>query len=256
MECEPYSLGVRVSAPSARSPRHGSDLLRILVAGLAIVGIAACGSEPEPEDAFCSDARDFVDYQGGLGVAVFVPEETKAFFAGSVQRISSLAEDAPPSIAAEVAIVRDAFVRLDQNLAAAAYDVTAMTEEQLDTSSSDEASNAIDEFLAAACRRDGDPFSGFADDPFAPLVLSPEEIDALDVVVGGGDDELEGLVAAQLAEAFGLTRTESTCIVDGLGMSFIASFTGGEDVTESDSERFLEQLESCGVDVEAIVGDS
>ncbi len=220
-----------------------------------MVGIVACGDEADPEAAFCIDARDFVEYQGGLGIAVFVPEETEAFFAGSVERITALAEDAPPTIAADVAIVRDAFVELDQSLAAAAYDVTALTEEQLDTSTSDEASNAIDEFLATACRRDGDPFSGFADDPLAPLVLSPTEIDVLDDGVDGRDDELEGLVALQLADAFGLTGEQSTCIIDGLGMSFIASFTAGGDVTESDSERFLEQLESCGVDVEAIVGE-
>jgi len=214
----------------------------------------ACGSEPEPEDAFCADVRAFVDYQAGLGIAVFVPEETETFFAGSVERITALAEDAPPSIAAEVMVVRDAFVRLDQDLARVGFDVTALTEEQLDTSSSDEASDAIDEFLATACRRDGDPFSGFADDPFAPLVLSPGEIDALDDGVVGQDAELEGLVAAQLAEVFGLSGDESACIVDGLGMSFIASFTTGGDVTEDDSERFLAQLDTCGVEVDTIVG--
>ncbi len=55
-------------------------------------------------------------------------------------------------------------------------------------------------------------------------------------------------------DAFGITTEQATCLVDGLGMSFIASFTGGGAVTEADSARFLEQLDLCGVDVEAITG--
>lgn len=229
--------------------------VRALVIVLAMLGVGACGSEPDPEAAFCDDVRGFVEYQGELGIAVFVPEETEAFFKGSVERITALAEAAPPTIAAEVAIVRDAFVRLDQNLAVVAYDVTALTEEQLDTSSSDQASDAIDEFLATACRRDGDPFSGFADDPLAPLVLSPGEIDDLEGGVESRDGELEALVSAQLADVFGLSMEQSACIVDGLGMSFIASFTGGGGVTEDDSKQFLAQLDACGIDADAIVGE-
>lgn len=218
--------------------------------GVSLV-LAACGDDADPEDAFCTQAREFIDYQGGLGVAVFVPQETEEFFAGSVERITALAEIAPPSVDSEVAIVRDAFIRLDQNLAAVDYNVTALPDEQLDTSDSDEASDAIDEFLASACRREGDPFSGFADDPFAPLVLEPDEIVALEETVEGQDDELEQLVAGQLAEAFGLTADQSTCLVEGLGMSFIASFTEGGEVTAADSERFVTQLDECGVDIGA-----
>lgn len=216
--------------------------------------LVGCGDDEEPEDAFCTQAREFIEYQGGLGVAVFVPEETEEFFRGSVERITALAEIAPPTVETEVAVVRDAFVDLDASLASVGYNVTALTDEQLDTSSSDLASDAIDEFLASACRRDGDPFSGFADDPFAPLVLSPEEIDQLDEQVEGQDVELEGLVASQLVDAFGVSDEQATCLVDGLGMSFIASFTGGDAVTDADSARFLEQLELCGVDVETITG--
>lgn len=234
-------------------------MLRTIVvvglAGLTLgVGLAGCGSDETPEEAFCTQARDFIDYQGGLGVAVFVPAETEEFFSGSVERITALAEIAPPSIDTEVVVVRDAFVGLNNSLAGVGYNVTALSEEQLDTSSSDEASDAIDEFMAAACRRDGDPFSGFADDPFAPLVLSPEEISDLDQQVEGQDAELEGLVALQLVDAFGITGEQATCLVDGLGMSFIASFTAGDEVTEADSARFLEQLDVCGVDVESITG--
>ncbi len=226
-----------------------------LVALLLGVGLAGCGGDDgEPEDAFCTQAREFIEYQGGLGIAVFVPQETEEFFTGSVERITALAEIAPPTVEADVLIVRDAFIGLDNSLAAVGYNVTALSDEQLDTSSSDEASDAIDEFLAAACRRDGDPFSGFADDPLAPLVLSPAEIDDLDQQVDGQDAELEGLVATQLIDAFGITAEQATCLVDGLGMSFIASFTGGGAVTEADSARFLEQLDLCGVDVEAITG--
>lgn len=218
------------------------------------IGVAGCGEDQDPEEAFCEQARDFIDYQGGLGVAVFVPQETEEFFTGSVERIESLADTAPPTVAADVAVVRDAFVGLDRNLAAVGYNVTALTDEQLDTSSSDEASDAIDEFLASACRRDGDPFSGFADDPFAPLVLSPDEIQELDERIDGQDEELESLVASQLVDAFGITGDQATCLVEGLGMSFIASFIGGTSVTEADSARFLEQLDVCGVDIEAITG--
>lgn len=219
------------------------------------VGLAGCGGEDdEPEDAFCVQAREFIEYQGGLGVAVFVPQETEDFFSGSVERITALAEIAPPTIDAEVVIVRDAFIGLNNSLAGVGYNVTALSSEQLDTSGSDEASDAIDEFMAAACRQDGDPFSGFADDPFAPLVLSPAEIEELDGQVDGQDDELEGLVAAQLVDAFGITTDEATCLVEGLGMSFIASFTGGGAVTDPDSAQFLEQLDLCGVDLEAITG--
>ena len=225
----------------------------IAIAAMALAGgLVGCGDDADPEEAFCTQARDFVDYQGGLGVAVFIPSETEEFFSGSVERISALAEIAPPSIDAEVDVVRDAFVGLDSSLAAVGYNVTALTDEQLDTSSSDEASNAIDEFMASACRRDGDPFSGFADDPFAPLVLSPEEIESLEQQVDGQDAELEALVAGQLVDAFGISALQASCLVDGLGMSFISSFTGGGEVTEADSVRFLEQLELCGVDVEAI----
>lgn len=230
----------------------------IRVIGGLLVGstgvLVACGDDLTPEEAFCTQARDFIEYQGGLGVAVFVPAETEQFFAGSVERITELAEIAPPTVEAEVAIVRDAFIGLDQNLAAVGYNVTALSDEQLDTSSSDAASDAIDEFLATACRREGDPFSGFADDPFAPLVLSPEEIDALEDEVVGQDDELEQIVVDQLVDAFELTGEQAACLVDGLGMSFIASFTGGGTVTEADSARFLEQLDVCAVDVEAITG--
>lgn len=234
---------------------HVAVIGRRLAALALVVGLIGCGNDNEaPEAAFCTQARDFIDYQGGLGIAVFVPQETQEFFSGSVERITALAAIAPPSIEAEIVIVRDAFVGLDNSLAAAGYNVTALSDEQLDTSSSDEASDAIDEFLASACRRDGDPFSGFADDPFAPLVLSPAEIDDLDAEVDGQDAELEGLVASQLVDAFGITGEQATCLVDGLGMSFIASFTGGGVVTEADSARFLEQLELCGVDVEAITG--
>lgn len=225
-------------------------LLGLLV---AVLGLASCGDDADPEAQFCRDAREFVDYQAGLGLAVFVPEETEAFFAGSVERIDALAEIAPPTVADEVVVVRDAFVRLDQNLSDVGYDVTALTDEQLDTSESDLASDAIDEFLATACRRDGDPFSGFADDPFAPLVLSPNEIERLDEQVVGRDAELEALVASQLTDEFGITMEQSTCIVDGLGMSFLASFTGTGVITEQDSARFLEQLEACGVDLEAVM---
>lgn len=228
---------------------------RLVSVGLAfVVGLAGCGDDVDPEEAFCSQAREFIEYQGGLGVAVFVPQETEEFFSGSVERITALAEIAPPSIDAELVIVRDAFVGLDQNLAGVGYNVTALSDEQLDTSSSDEASDAVDEFMASACRRDGDPFSGFADDPFAPLVLSPGEIQELDQQIDGQDAELEGLVASQLVEAFGIPTEQATCLVDGLGMSFIASFTGGGEVTDADSARFLEQLDVCGVDVEAITG--
>lgn len=231
---------------------------RAMVVGLSGLtvgaGLVGCGSDESPEEAFCAQARDFIDYQGGLGVAVFVPAETEEFFSGSVDRITALAEIAPPSIDDEVIIVRDAFIGLDNSLAGVGYNVTALSDEQLDTSSSDEASDAIDEFMASACRRDGDPFSGFADDPLAPLVLSPEEISDLDQQVDGQDAELEGLVASQLVDAFGITGEQATCLVDGLGMSFIASFTGGDEVTEADSARFLEQLGECGVDVESITG--
>ncbi len=226
----------------------------VLVALLLGVGLVGCGGDDDPEDAFCTQAREFIEYQGGLGIAVFVPQETEEFFTGSVERITALAEIAPPTVEADVIVVRDAFVDLDNSLAAVGYNVTALSDEQLDTSSSDEASDAIDEFLATACRRDGDPFSGFADDPFAPLVLSPEEIDDLDQQVDGQDAEFEGLVASQLMDTFGITAEQATCLVDGLGMSFIASFTGGGAVTEADSVRFLEQLDLCGVDVEAITG--
>ncbi len=233
-----------------------SDWLRSAAFGLGALvlagGLVGCGSDESVEEAFCTQARDFIDYQGGLGVAVFVPRETEEFFSGSVERITTLAEIAPPSIDAEVDIVRDAFVGLDNNLEAVGYNVTALSDEQLDTSGSDDASDAIDEFMALACRRDGDPFSGFADDPFAPLVLSPAEIENLDERVDGQDAELEGLVAAQLVDAFGITTEQATCLVDGLGMSFISSFTGGGEVADADSARFLEQLGLCGVDVEAI----
>lgn len=227
-----------------------------MLALVAVLGssLVACGDDDEPEEAFCVQAREFIDYQGGLGIAVFVPEETEAFFRGSVERITALAEIAPPTVDAEVAIVRDAFIGLDQDLAAVGYNVTALSDEQLDTSSSDAASDAIDEFLASACRRDGDPFSGFADDPFAPLVLSPEEIESLEQRVVGQDDELEQLVVAQLIEEFAITNEQATCLVDGLGMSFIASFTSGGAVTEADSARFLAQLDSCDVDLAAITG--
>lgn len=234
-----------------RTQRVLAVVLGSLTLGSGLVG---CGSDEDPEDAFCVQARDFIDYQGGLGIAVFVPKETEEFFAGSVERINALAEVAPPTVEAEVDIVREAFLGLDTNLAAVGYNVTALSDEQLDTSSSDEASDAIDEFLATACRRDGDPFSGFADDPFAPLVLSPEEIEDLDQQVDGQDAELEGLVMAQLVDAFGITNDQATCLVDGLGMSFIASFTAGGVVTEADSATFLAQLDVCGVDVEAITG--
>lgn len=223
-----------------------------LTTGLA-ASLVACGDD-DPEDAFCTQAREFIDYQGGLGIAVFVPEETEQFFSGSVDRITALAEIAPPTVDAEVAIVRNAFVELDENLAAVGYNVTALSDEQLDTSSSDAASDAIDEFLASACRRDGDPFSGFADDPFAPLVLSPDEIDSLEAQVQGQDDELEQLVVGQLVDEFAITNEQATCLVNGLGMSFIASFTSGGAVTDADSARFLTQLESCGVDLAAITG--
>lgn len=227
-------------------------LVRLLVAAVSLVGVVGCGDDADPEAQFCDDARAFIDYQDGLAVAVFVPEETEEFFTGSVERIRALAEIAPPTVADEVVVVRDAFVRLDRNLAAVGYDVTALTDDQLDTSGSDAASDTIDEFLATACRREGDPFSGFADDPFAPLVLSPDEIERLDEQVVGQDAELERLVASQLAEEFGLTNEQATCIVEGLGMSFLASFTGPGTVTEEDSARFLRQLETCGVDVEAV----
>jgi hypothetical protein len=219
---------------------------------LSTIALVSCGNDPDPQAQFCNDAREFVDYQAGLGLAVFVPQETADFFEGSVERISALAESAPPTVADEVIVVRDAFVRLDGNLSSVGYDVTALTDEQLDTSDSDLASDAIDEFLATACRRDGDPFSGFADDPFAPLVLTPDEIERLDEQVVGQDEELEVLVATQLADEFGFSNEQATCIVEGLGMSYLASFTGSGAVTDQDSARFLEQLEICGVDPGAL----
>ena len=236
----------RIRLHAVRSPAS------LLVAVALVLVVSACGDDPDPEAQFCADARDFIDYQSGLGVAVFVPEETETFFTGSVERITALADTAPPTVEREVVIVRDAFLRLDQNLAEVGYDVTLLTEEQLDTSASDEASDAIDEFLAVACREEGDPFSGFADDPFAPLVLSPDEIEALEGEVIGRDAELEALVVAQLSEEFDLTSDQATCIVDGLGMSFLASFTTGADITESDSDRFVDQLEVCGVDLATV----
>ncbi len=236
-------------------PRRHAASLVVSTATIA-AALVGCGSESEPEAQFCTDARAFVDYQAGLGLAVFVPDETQTFFAGSVERITALANIAPPTVADEVAVVRDGFVRLDADLAAVEYDVTALTAEQLDTTESDAAADIIDEFLATACRRDGDPFSGFADDPFAPLVLSPAEIEQLDETVVGQEDDLEALVALQLAEEFGIPLDQSTCIVQGLGMSFIASFTGSGVVSEADSERFLSELEACGVDLDDVVGGS
>lgn len=234
---------------------------RLLVSVVAVIGafavaLSGCGDDAEPEAQFCTDARAFVDYQAGLGLAVFVPEETETFFAGSVERITALASIAPPTVAREVAIVRDAFLGLDADLAAVGYDVTALTEEQLDTTGSDAASDAIDEFLATACRREGDPFSGFADDPFAPLVLSPAEIEQLEETVVGQEEDLEALVALQLAEEFGISLEQSTCVVDGLGMSFLASVTGTSVVTDADSEQFLAELERCGVSVDDLFGGS
>ena len=155
------------------------------------IGLVGCGDDVDPEAQFCADARAFIDYQAGLGIALFVPEETEEFFDGSVERITSLADTAPPTVEVEVGVVRDAFVELNADLAAVGYDVTQLTDDQLDTSESDLASDVIDEFLATACRREGDPFSGFADDPFAPLVLSPAEIDQLEGQVVGQGAELE-----------------------------------------------------------------
>ena len=239
-----------------RMPERRPIAALVAAAMTITVALAGCGSDSEPEAQFCADARAFVDHQAGLGLAVFVPEETEAFFAGSVERISDLAAIAPPTVAEEVAVVRDGFVRLDADLASVGYDVTALTADQLDTTETDAAADIIDEFLATACRRDGDPFSGFADDPFAPLVLSPSEIEQLDETVLGQEDDLEALVAQQLAEEFGIPLDQSTCIVEGLGMSFLASITGTGLVSEADSERFLSELDACGVDLDDVVGGS
>ena len=252
--------GVGRGAHAGRLPRRprrsGRARTRLAAAVLlgSTVALVACGDDATPQEAFCTQAREFIEYQGGLGVAVFVPAEAEAFFAGSVERITELAEIAPPTVEDEVPIVRDALIGLDEDLAAVDYNVSALSDEQLDTSGSDAASDAIDEFLATACRREGDPFSGFADDPFAPLVLSPAEIDALEEQVEGRDDELEQIVVTQLVDAFGLTGGQAMCLVDGLGMSFITSFTGGDQVTDADTARFLDQLDACGVDLEAITG--
>lgn len=225
----------------------------LVLASAVLLG--ACSSSTDPEVAFCDRANQFQEYQRQLAVAIFDPAETETFFAGSVERISELAEDAPPTVAADVGVVRDAFVRLEDELEAVDYQILELDDAALDTSESDAASTRIDEFLAVACREEGDPFSGFADDPFAPLVLLPEELDALEPTVDESGDQLEQLVASQLAEEFDLPRETARCIVDGLDVSFIAAIASGGAVTDDAAQRFVEVMASCGVDETQVAGD-
>ena len=228
----------------------GARERRLAVAGIVLVA-AACGGSDDDTAGFCDQADSFRTYQQGLADALFDPFEARVYFAGSVERISQLADDAPPTIADDVATVRDGFIATEATLASVGYDVLALSDEQLDTSTTDAASARIDEFLAAACREAGDPFTGFADDPFAPPVLLPDELADLEARVDDGTS-IDDVVVAQLVEAFDLTGDEASCMLEGFDVSTLAAIAGGDLVTDDDQERFLAALDACGIDIDRL----
>ncbi len=223
---------------------------RLVLVGLAAtIAISACGSDASSEEAFCADAKAFQTHQRQLELVLFDPDQTKSFFQDSVVRISALADEAPPTVSADVSTVRDGFIALDDALAEVDYNVLLAGGEAFETSETDAASDRINEFLAAACRTDDDPITGFGDDPLAPAVLSPAEIRSLQAQVDDENSELSQLMTVQLADEFGLTEIEAKCLVDELDVSLIAAIAGGDAVTTEASDRFVEALGACGLDV-------
>jgi len=218
---------------------------------------AACGNSGDSEssiDIFCEEARAFQQFQQTIELVLFDPAETQQFFVGSMERISRLAEIAPPTVRGDVETVRLGFEALDKSMAEAGYNVLLVPESALDNSGTEAAAGRIDDFLGSACRGDGDPIAGFGDDPFAPSVLSLDEIEDLQSAVDEDGDDLEQLVAVQLEEEFGLTGNEASCIVSGLDISLITSLAGGDPITAEATDRFVAVLETCGVDMNRLGG--
>lgn len=221
---------------------------RVIALAITVLAAGCSGSEVGEGERFCAEAAEFQSFQLGVADALFDPVDTERFFSESVERMDSLVSIAPPTVRSDVEAVRDSYVRLDRALAEADYSVVFVDDRALDTSDTEESSDRINTFLDAACRSEGDPIPGFADDPFAPLVLSSEEISTLQDSV---DDEQEmvAIVSAQLAEEFGLSEAEARCIVEGLDISFISRLAGGDPISADDTDRFVEVLATCDVTV-------
>jgi len=232
--------------------RSGASVALALLAGAGV--LTSCGSDENTEEAFCAEAEEFQEYQQVLGLVLFDQDDTRDFFAGSIERIKSLADAAPPTVAVDVAILRDGFIELDQAMAAADYDILVVPDEALNTTETDAASKRVDEFLDAACRDEGDPITGFNEDPLAPRILSVSEIEQLQGTVNEENGDLERLVALQLADEFGLTAAESSCIVAELDVSLITSLAGGDPITTVATERFARALGTCEIDVAQLGG--
>lgn len=238
-----------IVVPFRITSRFGRSATALVVGSVLVTG---CGSDEAAHDPFCDEAKAFQAYQTQLELVLFDPEETRVFFQGSVERIASLAEGAPVTVKDDVEVVRDGFVVLDAALADVGYNVLLAADEAFETAETDAASDRIDEYLAAACRSEGDPITGFADDPFAPEVLSIDEVRSLEAQVDGESDDLAVVIASELAAEFGLTESASRCVVDHLDVSLIAALAGGDPITDEASASFAVALEQCGVDLESV----
>ncbi|MEM7340576.1 MAG: hypothetical protein AAF467_18100 [Actinomycetota bacterium] len=213
----------------------------------------AVASSGGDADAFCSlwDENQALDQQYDF----FNPAEAEQFFTTSNDLLGQAVGVAPAEISSDLQLVQTSFEELLPVFEAAGWDVFALLEEDealLENPEADAASDRVQTWATANCPEaepaaDVDPEDAMEDatDAFASMLAS---------------ESGRSLLAEQIAADGTLTAEESTCVVDGLTPEMLAVFVSGEAflsdaaaTSNPEVASLLELLETCGVDLEALI---
>lgn len=247
-------------------PRAASQqVLRAVILGLGLV-LTACSGDGDGgptvatrgaittvvDTPFCQEAVAFNRYLDDNGADLFVPAGAKTYMAETQLRLQAMADLAPDEVVDDIDTIIEAYVELDETLAAVEYDLLLVDDEAFQSDVGADASLRLDNFLFDECGFD--PLAGVPFEGVKPEVLSEDELGDMIGEQNADDAELVDLLASQFVDEFGLDALSAQCLAENMDSDSVVTIASGGVVTEEVQADFVSTLETCGIDQEQLAG--